>query len=183
MLSWYAIQTRGAWEPRVRDRLRELAITEFWPTYNVKSRWSDRIKILEVSLFPCYVFGQFTLLNSWHSIVELPGVLRILGTIAEPQPIDDSDIQTVRRLMSSPELLLPCPFLAAGDLVRIERGPWTGVEGIAVKTKAGGCRVVVSIKKIGCSCSVEVDTQWLQKLPKPTPSLLGASRVPALAHS
>jgi len=116
-------------------------------------------------------------------ITQTPGVIRILGTIAEPQPIDDSEIETVRRLMSSPELLLPCPFLAAGDLVRIERGPWTGVEGIAVKTKAGGCRVVVSIKKIGCSCSVEVDTQWLQKLPKPTPSLLGASRVPAPAHS
>ena len=182
-MNWFAIQCRALYESRVSDRLRDLSITEFWPNYPVKSRWSDRNVVLARPLFPCYVFGQFTLLNSWHSIVELPGVLRILGTIAEPQPIDDSDIQTVRRLMSSPELLLPCPFLAAGDLVRIERGPWTGVEGIAVKTKAGGCRVVVSIKKIGCSCSVEVDTQWLQKLPKPTPSLLGASRVPALAHS
>ena len=166
MTAWYAVQTRGAYESKVRDRLRDLAIIEFWPNYPVKSRWSDRTQTIATSLFPCYLFGQFELIEQWMPILALPGVIRILGSFAHPAPVPDCEIENVRRLMAAPELLMPCPFLSAGDLVEIERGPWAGVQGIAVKTREGGCRVVVSIKKIGCSCSVEVDAEWLKKIPK-----------------
>jgi transcription antitermination factor NusG len=179
-LNWFAIQCRALYESRVSDRLRDLSITEFWPNYPVKSRWSDRNVVLARPLFPCYVFGQFDLISDWAAIMRLPGVVRILGTYIEPQSISDSEILNVRRLMASPELLLPCPFLTAGDLVRIEKGPWTGVEGIAIRTKQGGVRVVVSVKAIGASCSVEIDSSSITKLSKPSP--LGASRVQTSPH-
>jgi transcription antitermination factor NusG len=166
-MSWYAIQTRGACEPRVRDRLRELAITEFWPNYHVKAQRSDRIQVLEKPLFPCYLFGQFELCAWWHKIHLLPGVIRVLGSFEHPQAVPDSDVSNIRKLMESPAATLPCPFLAFGDPVRVMRGPMAGLEGFAIRSKQGGCRIVISVQMIGQSCSVEVDAGWICQLPKP----------------
>jgi transcriptional antiterminator NusG len=164
MENWYAIQCRGSYEARVRNAFRRSSIEEFWPCYETRRQWSDRIQVIEHSLFPGYLFARF---DPAHRvpILSTTGVIKVLGSLREPEPIPESDIENVRILMNTPAALAPCPYFAAGDLVEIEQGPLTGLVGYLVFAKSPA-RVVVSLEMLGQSCSVEVDATWLRKLAK-----------------
>ncbi|MEN6604058.1 MAG: hypothetical protein ABFD86_16745 [Bryobacteraceae bacterium] len=54
----------------------------------------------------------------------------------------------------------PWPFLRTGHPVRIETGPFYGVEGILLRTKRLD-RLVVSVQLLQRSVAVEIDRRWV----------------------
>ena len=58
--------------------------------------------------------------------------------------------------------VLPHPFLAAGQRVRIARGPLTDVEGFFVRAKPAKGLLVISIDMLHRSVAVEVDCTFVE---------------------
>ena len=58
-LSWYAIQIQSRLGSVASGILRGNGYEEFVPLYRSQRRWSDRIKELELPLFPGYLFCRF----------------------------------------------------------------------------------------------------------------------------
>ncbi|PYV81621.1 MAG: hypothetical protein DMG05_29645, partial [Acidobacteria bacterium] len=58
-VQWFALVVRSQHEKMVASVLHSKGYEEFLPLYTVKRRWSDRIKQLELPLFPGYVFCRF----------------------------------------------------------------------------------------------------------------------------
>src|SRR4029077_2302505 len=56
--SWFAIQTRPRHEKSVTAGLQEKGIKVFLPLLSENHRWSDRCRVVDVPLFPSYVFIQ-----------------------------------------------------------------------------------------------------------------------------
>jgi transcription antitermination factor NusG len=159
---WFALQTRSRCENVVATQLRGKGYDPFLPMYKSRRRWSDRVKELELPLFPGYLFCQFNPLDRLPILVT-PGVLQVVGTGKNPIPVDDAEIATIWTVMRSalPRQPWPCPQV--GQRVRVEHGPLSGVEGILQSFK-GGHRIVLSVALLQRSVAVEVDESWVSPI-------------------
>jgi transcription antitermination factor NusG len=157
---WFAIQTRPKLEQTVSKALEMKGFDSFVPTYKEPRTWSDRVKLLDLPLFPGYVFwrkqGERTL-----PALTTPGVRSIVSFGSVPAAIPDSEIESVRRFIAADLNIKPWPFLRVGQLIRVEKGPLAGVDGIIEEFK-GSYRVVVSISLLQRSIAAEVDGSWVR---------------------
>jgi len=157
---WYALHVRSNFEHITHKLLTQKGLTSFLPCYATRRRWSDRMKVIEHPLFPGYVFCRFDPRN-WLPVVRTPGVVQILGNERSFTPIEEQEMESVRRLVASGIPPMAHVFLRIGQRVYIERGPLRGVEGILVADK-GGFRLVVSLTLLQRSVAVEVDAEWVR---------------------
>lgn len=154
---WYAVSTRSRHEKHVRDRLAMQGVEPLLPLVRRLNQWKDRKKEVDVPLFPGYCFARF----GWDmnlSVLKASGVVRIIGGSGKPEPIPDSEIDAVRKLMLHP---LPCdshPYLREGTRVRIVRGPLEGIEGILAREE-NRHRVVISVNLIQQAAAIEVSLE------------------------
>lgn len=159
---WFALRLRSNYERITGTHLRERGFEEFAPSYKVERRWSDRTKQIDRFLFPGYLFCRFNP-NNRMPILTAPGVVDVVGFGKVPEHIPNVEIERVRRMVESPLLVTPYPYLQAGQAVLIERGPLTGVEGILVEVK-GTTRLVVSVNLLQRSVSAEVDRNCIRPI-------------------
>jgi transcription antitermination factor NusG len=156
--SWYAIRVRPRWEKVVASALHAKDYEEFVPVYRKRSRWSDRVKEIDLPLFPGYVFCR----SDWSGrppLITTPGVIGILRFGNSPAIISQQEIDAVKAVIQSGAKAGPWPYLSEGQRVRILRGALAGVEGILVRAKSDW-RIVLSVDVLCRSVAVEVDREW-----------------------
>jgi transcription antitermination factor NusG len=156
---WYAVRTRSRFELTTAVALRDKGFIQFLPMYRSRRQWSDRIKELDLPLFPGYVFCRFSASNPWP-VLNSPGVVHIVSAGDKPIPIDDREIESVRTVCGADVKSLPAPALAPGQRLVIVRGPLKGAEGTLVRTK-DQCRLVVSISLLQRAVSAELEWDWI----------------------
>jgi transcription antitermination factor NusG len=152
---WYAAYTLANHERRVARQLQERKISSFLPTYKSVRRWKDRRKLLELPLFPSYVFVQINAANRLD-LLRLPGVLGLVCFQGKPVPVAPAEMENLRQGLSGQAGARPHPYLKVGRKVRIRNGSMAGVEGILVR-KRDCARVVLSISLLQRSISVDID--------------------------
>src|SRR2546425_12061072 len=158
-LPWFAIQVKSTHEKRVTALLEYQTYECFLPLYTARRRWSDRIKRVEIPLFPGYVFSRFAP-PARVSILKTPSVLRIAGIGNTPMPIDDHEIAALQRVVQSGVGLSPYPFLKVGQWVRIETGSLYGLEGLIQDVRR--CkRLILSVTLLQRAVGVEIDSAWV----------------------
>ena len=155
---WYALQVYQRLEKITALLLNQKGFDPFLPTYTVKRRWSDRVKVVEQPLFPGYLFCRLDLRQPWLPVLTTPGVISIVGTGKEPSAIPATEIEAVRRIVRSATSAEPWPYLRSGDCVTISDGPLRGTEGILAEMK-NACKLVVSIHLLQRSVAVVVDRE------------------------
>ncbi len=158
-LPWFAVRVRSNFERQVRMMLTGSGFDTFLPTYRQRRSWSDRIKEVEVPVFPGYLFCRFDLQDRLH-LLKTPGVVSLVGVGRTPEAVSDEEITAVRSIVEKTLTARPWPFLHVGQKVRINKGPLTGVEGFLVEFKSS-YRVVVSISLLQRSVAAEVDGAWV----------------------
>lgn len=152
---WYAAYTRAQHEKRVADQLAAREVEHFLPLYVTVRHWKDRRVQLHLPLFPGYVFVRLALRERLR-VLELPGVVRLVGFNGLPAALPDEEIETMRIGLSRLLRTEPYPYLKVGRRVRIVGGPLVGLEGILLRKK-GSLRVVVSLDLIQRSIGVDVE--------------------------
>jgi len=153
---WYALHVRAKYEKKVTDALAGKGYECLLPSYRQQRKWSDRDKTLELPLFPGYVFSRFDVEKRLPVLTTL-GVVAIAGLGKVPQPLDEHEIEQVRRVTRVGYPAQPWPYLKIGQKVRITAGPLTGVEGL-LQQRRGETRVVLSLTHLERSMSVLVDS-------------------------
>ena len=157
---WFAVRVRPQRERRVVDAFRHKGYEPFLPLYRSKRSWSDRVKEIELPLFPGYVFCRFQA-ASRLPIVTTPGVVYVVGVGGTPAPIDDREVAALQAVSRSGLCAEPWRFLRTGQRVQIVAGPLCGLEGIYLDSR-GGHRLVVSVTLLQRSVGVEIDCRWAQ---------------------
>lgn len=153
---WFALQIRMRHEMSVADHLQGKGYEWFLPMYKARRRWSDRVKEVDSPLFPGYLFCRFNP-HDRLPILKTPGVTQVVGYNHVPVPVDEDEIEAIRRLVASGLPNFPCAFLQVGSKVRIEAGALRGLEGILTELK-GKRRLVLSITLLQRSVAVEIDS-------------------------
>jgi len=175
-MAWYALHVRRRFEKVVAGTLRSKGFDAFLPSYGRSHRSSERIRQIELPLFPGYVFCRFNFSNRFQ-ILTTPGVNALVGFGKRITPIPESELQAVRALVKSGRPCEPVPFISAGYRVRVEYGPLAGAEGFATVAKSS-LRLVVSVTILQRSAAVEVTPECLKALPE----LADAQTVGAAHH-
>jgi transcription antitermination factor NusG len=163
-LMWYAVQTRSNSERLVHRVLEEKGYELFLPMYGEQRRWSDRVKQINIPLFPGYVFCRLDSRNRLP-ILQSPGVVRIVGNGNLPLPISEEEIEAVKNVVKSNLPYIPWPSLVPGHRVVVDRGPLTGLQGVLLRVRHGH-RLVVSISMLQRAVAVELDANWVRPLPE-----------------
>ena len=160
--SWYAAYTCAHHEKRVAQQLEERQIEAFLPTYRSVRRWKDRKKVLELPLFPSYIFVQLEA-HRRLDLLRLPGVLGLVTFQGKPATVASAEIENLRHGLSDLTVVHPHPYLKAGRRVRVRCGAMAGVEGVLVR-KRDQSRVVLSISLLQRSVSVDIDEADVEPL-------------------
>jgi transcription antitermination factor NusG len=156
---WLAVTVKPKHEKLASVALRNKGCEEFLPLYRVRNRWSDRVKEVELPLFPGYLFCRPRRMHPAHILATL-GVKEFVEFGAGPAPIPAQEIQVIRTLVDSGLPLGPMPFLKVGQRVRIARGALRDVEGILLELK-DDLRLVVSMNLLQRSVAVTIDRDFL----------------------
>ena len=160
--AWYALYTRHQHEKAVVEILTGKGFETLLPLYQTARRWKDRIKVLSLPLFPCYVFLKGGL-DRRLDIITTPGIHALVSSAGQPAAIPPNEIDAIRRAVESGARVEPHPLLRCGEWVRVNAGPLAGVEGILVRKK-NLYRLVLSVEILGKAAAVEVDAFLVEKL-------------------
>ena len=161
-MPWYAIYTRPRHEKTVNDRLFEKEFDTYLPLVKRVSQWKDRKKKIEEPLFKSYLFVNFEYKYRFD-VLETNGVVKIINFNGKPAVVPGWQIDSLKKMIESPETLQIEPFLRPGELAEITSGPMRGMKGTVVRRK-GKSRMVLTIDGVMQSVSLEVAEGDLKKV-------------------
>jgi len=175
-LNWHVVYTRHQHEKTVNRLLEGKGIETLLPLRPTASQWKDRTKLIELPLFPCYVFFRAGS-ESWLEVLKTPGVHMMVPGCGGPAIVPPGEIEAVRRLIENCKSVEAYPFLRHGDRVRVKFGALAGVEGFLVRKK-NFFRLVVTVEILGKSAATEIDALCVERVSNSIADRLAAGQTP-----
>jgi transcription antitermination factor NusG len=156
---WFVAWTHSNSERLVHDHLAGRGFDAFLPMLKTWSRRRGTRSMIDVPMFPGYVFVHHAIDRRSHAeILKTRGIVRLLGARWDQlAAVSDREVDAIRRIAGSPLPVMPHTFLREGQRVRIAAGPLDGVEGILMETRPQKGLLIVSIALLQRSVAVEVD--------------------------
>jgi len=155
-LAWFAVQTRPRHEKKVSAELQEKGVSAFLPLISSKRQWSDRSRVVELPLFPQYVFVRIAqTLHTRVSVLRTNGVTNFVGTRGIGVAIPDEQIERVQTVVTRGIPATPHAFLNVGKRIRIRGGALDGLQGILTAVN-GDQTLVVSVELIQRSIAIRI---------------------------
>ncbi|MGD8366749.1 MAG: UpxY family transcription antiterminator [Desulfobacterales bacterium] len=163
---WYVLHTKSRHENVVFDGLAKKRLEAFLPKVKVRSRRRDRKAMVQVPLFPGYLFVCTDLEPREHlEILKTVGVVRMIGARSRPVPVAEETIQSLRIMVATELPLSTGARLRQGDRVMVVSGPLAGVVGTFIRHRGQG-RVLVQIEALGQYAAVDVAEEDVERVPE-----------------
>jgi transcription termination/antitermination protein NusG len=176
---WYAIQTYSGHENKVQ-RLIQRRIDEeqgepeekliqdvLVPTQEVVELRNGKRVTVTRRLYPGYVLVRMVYnQQTAHLINSIQGVLKFLGTGAEPQPLRDEELAKILggpegAVTEEEEPVETIPF-TVGQVVEVVEGPFTDFSGTVQEIYHDKGKVKVEVSLFGRPTSLELDYTQLK---------------------
>jgi transcription termination/antitermination protein NusG len=163
--AWYIVHTHSRHEAKVQASLQARGLEVFLPRISMRSRRRDRFQLLEVPLFPGYLFVHNDL-SSWayNGIIRHPGVVRILGRGNRCTPVAPDILASIQTILESNRSFNAWPRMLPGRKVRVVAGPLCGAIGTIWRCKPGKRRLVVGLDLLGRSIAVDLEEELAEFL-------------------
>ncbi len=145
---WYLVKTKPLNEKRVFQRLDGAGYECLFPRIRKKTRRAGQTDVRP--LFPTYLFVRFAL-EQVRTIRYTHGVSRIVSFGLEPQEVEAGIVDAVRGRMDEEGIvaLVPRPTdWKPGEKIRIEDGPFSGLEAVFIEELPDRERVVLLLEAV-----------------------------------
>jgi transcription antitermination factor NusG len=150
------VQTSYRCEQRIAQALTTKGFRTYLPILREIHQWKDRRKVVDVPAFGGYLFVNYEpSLRNRVKILETGGIVRLLGGNHTPIQVSDSEIEAVRRTITSGVECDRCDALTPGTLVVVTQGPLAGIQGRLARIKSG-LRLVITISSFSQAISAEL---------------------------
>jgi transcription antitermination factor NusG len=158
---WFAFRVRPRHEKQVSIALREKGFVEFLPLYKSKRRWADRTKVVEMPLFPDYIFCSITR-KSIVPVLMTSGIIDVVRAGSNPMPADNAEIEALQQTVRVNVPMESWPYTDVDEAgsFSILRGPLAGLRGILVEVR-NSQRLILSVNLLRRSVLVEVHPEWI----------------------
>jgi len=154
---WYACRTRARAEKQVSRLLEGAGVESYLPLVELERKWADRTKRVGFPLFSGYTFARSSQ-GQLIEVVRTPGLVAVVSENGRPVPIQDPEMDSVRRFISGAEGTgeAPAPedWWEPGTPVVVREGPFQGMKGCLLESR-GRRRVAVKLNALKMAFSVE----------------------------
>jgi len=161
---WYVIHTYSRQEAKVESALQRNNLEIFLPRVTVPSRRRDRKRLLNVPLFPGYLFVHTDLNHhAYAHIIKNHGVVRILGYKGKCAAVPEETVASIKTLLKSGQPVYPYRYLKTGSRVRVLDGPLAGSIGVIMGRKEKKRRLIVSVELFQRAVAVELEDEAVER--------------------
>jgi transcription antitermination factor NusG len=136
--------------------LKQKQINAYLPKYRVVRRWTDRKAVVDLPLFPGYVFVR-PREDQYEDMRYIRGSCGLILTGTKPAAMPENDLEAVKLLVGSGAPRAVNTKLIPGQRVEVIAGPFIGIRGELIRSKSQE-RLVINAFLLGSSVSVEVDS-------------------------
>ncbi len=175
-IQWYVVNTYAGHENRVKENLLRRVETMGLQDYlfrilvaeETELEFKNGKKVEKVkNLYPGYLFVEMQMTDeAWYIVRNTPGVTGFIGSSgggAKPFPVSEKEIETILRRMGLSDKKIVVEF-AVGDRVKIENGPFIGLEGIVESMSDESQSAVVLTVLFGRETPTEISYNDLAKV-------------------
>jgi len=163
-LKWYAIQTKPNRERDVDKRLTDLHLEVFLPWMRARRRIGSRFHWVMVPLFPGYVFCRLDMVLSGKAARYSPGVKDFLTFGSRLAEVGEDIILALRERCPNGVAQVDPVAAKPGDVVRINEGPFSGLEAIFEQKLKGSERVAVLLEILGRQTRLVLPSETIAKV-------------------
>src|SRR5262245_794662 len=163
-LKWYAIRTKVNREKDVERRLTDLAFEVFLTCLRVRLRIGSLFHWVLAPLFPSYVFCRLDMIASGKAARYSPGVKDFLTFGARIADVSEEIIQTLRERCPGGVAQMEPLRMQPGDMVRINEGPFSGLEAVFQQSLKDSERVAVLLEILGRQTRLVLPSETIAKL-------------------
>lgn len=174
-LRWYVVHAYSGFENQVMrsltERIKRYGVEDKFgqilvPTEEVVEMREGQKRKSDRKFFPGYVLVQMDLDDeTWHMVKEVPRVLGFIGgTSDRPAPITDREAQAILdRVQEGTERPRPKVLFEAGEVVRINDGPFNDFNGVVEEVDYDKNRLRVAVLIFGRSTPVDLEFGQVEK--------------------
>jgi transcription antitermination factor NusG len=151
---WKILYTYPSYERKVYKELTRKGIQSYLPLYLVKTKWSDRIKLLERPFFPNYLFVNPD--DVWkYEVLNTIGVVKYLSFDGREATISEQEITTIQQLLGHQHRLLTNDQAEIdGMSIVVLNGVLTGFRGSIVR-RLNASFIEVFFESLGSLISID----------------------------
>ena len=153
--NWRVIYTKSRQEKKVANLLTEKGIQNYLPTIKTLKQWSDRKKKVTEPLFKSYIF-IYADESERNSALTRESVIKTIYFNGKPAIIPEIEMESIKKMLESPEKISVFNGIVKGVIVKIESGPFEGIEGIVNSVSDNENTLSVSIQLLNRTISVSI---------------------------
>lgn len=174
-LRWYVVHAYSGFEAQVKrsleDRIKLKGMEDKFgqilvPTEEVIEMRDGQKRKSDRKFFPGYVLVQMDMGDeTWHLVKDTPRVMGFIGgTSDKPAPISEKEAQSIlERVQEGAERPRPKVLFEAGEVVRINDGPFNDFNGVVEEVDYEKNRLRVEVSIFGRSTPVDLDFSQVEK--------------------
>ncbi len=155
---WHVLQTRSRQEKVVVEALSAAGASPFLPLQRRVTYYGHRKRVVETPLFGGYVF-LWGLLEHAYLATSSKRAVRVIPVLDQVRL--DNELAHLHMAIERGAPLVEYARLVPGTRVRVEAGPFQGLEGL-VEDEVRNDRLILEVKAIGRSLSLEIDASLLE---------------------
>lgn len=153
--NWYVLQTRSRFEKKCHDLLSASGISVFLPLQTVSKNWSDRIKKVDIPLFPGYIFVQYSETDR-YKILNTNGVSRFVSFGGQYATVNPAQMQAIEQILKAESTIEVVDLdLTPGQEVLVTSGPFKGHYARLVHHNGKG-KLLLAVESIGKGVLLEI---------------------------
>jgi transcription antitermination factor NusG len=153
-LHWCVVYTRPNSERKTLDKITKMGVEAYLPLHKVVRQWNDRVKKMEVPLFPNYVFVRVdeAIRVALFSIKE---IVNYVSIEKRPVVVREKEISLIKKVLSVEVDVTVEDYFLDGMEVMIESGRFAGLHGRVIR-RNGGSRLLIRVDGIMKSFSFNI---------------------------
>ena len=175
-MRWYVVHAYSGYEKRVQAGLLEAierhGVEDLFgdilvPTEEVVEIRDGKKRKSERKFYPGYVLVNMVMNDeTWHMVKSTPRVLGFIGGTADkPAPITQREADDIlSRVESGVDKPRPKTMFEAGEMVRVNDGPFADFNGVVEEVDYEKSRLKVAVLIFGRSTPVELEFRQVEKV-------------------
>ena len=164
---WYVAHTYSGYESKVKANLEKIVENRGLgdkifdiriPVETIVEKNGDVEKVIEVKLFPSYVYIKMVMTDeSWHAVRNITGVTGFVGPGSRPTPLSDAEVEALNIEEVKVRLAVN-----VGDNVQIVAGLFEGYTGVVQSISDDLRNVTVMVKRGRRDMPVELEASAIK---------------------
>lgn len=152
---WLVAYTKSRQEKKADQLLGQKNIESYCPVSRTRRKWADRYKMVELPLFPSYIFVNVTEKESL-AVLQTAGISHFVHFNGKPASISETEIQNIKEISEKYQDIEQVSYrsINIGDAVAVKNGIFFDLKGEVVEIQ--GKSVLMVMKQLDCALVAKI---------------------------